>query len=98
MQEAEKSKKAHRFAAGSVQEGFTLRAIGDMSFREIGRRFGKSENWACVTYHRARKNAPRKDGKHPARALTKELSRADFMRSRTAERGKMSIKNECDST
>ncbi len=26
-----------------------------MSFKQIGERFQKTENWACVTYHRARK-------------------------------------------
>lgn len=36
------------------KEVFLLRAMGQLSFRQIGRLFGKSENWACVTYHRAR--------------------------------------------
>ena len=31
-----------------------LRAFADLSFREIGDIFGKSENWARVTYYRAR--------------------------------------------
>ena len=31
------------------------RIFADMSFRQIGQIFGKTENWACVTYHRARK-------------------------------------------
>lgn len=30
-------------------------ASGELSFREIGELFGKTDNWACVTYHRARK-------------------------------------------
>ena len=37
------------------REVFLLRALGDLSFRDIGALFEKSENWACVTYHRARK-------------------------------------------
>jgi RNA polymerase sigma factor (sigma-70 family) len=37
------------------KEVFTLRVFGELSFKQIGRLFGKSENWACVTYHRARK-------------------------------------------
>ena len=37
------------------KEVFTLRVFSELSFREIGNLFGKSENWACVTYHRARK-------------------------------------------
>ena len=30
------------------------RVLGDMSFRQIGALFHRTENWACVTYHRAR--------------------------------------------
>lgn len=26
----------------------------ELSFKQIGHIFGKSENWACVTYHRAK--------------------------------------------
>lgn len=37
------------------KEVFMWRVYADMSFKEIGRIFSKSENWACVTYHRARK-------------------------------------------
>ena len=36
------------------REVFTLRALGQLSFRDIGDLFGKSDNWACVVYHRAR--------------------------------------------
>jgi RNA polymerase sigma factor (sigma-70 family) len=32
----------------------TLRLFGELSFKQIGKLFGKSDNWACVTYHRAR--------------------------------------------
>ena len=31
-----------------------LRVLGDLSFREIGAMSGKSENWARVTFHRAK--------------------------------------------
>ena len=37
------------------KEVFSLRIFSELSFKEIGYLFGKSENWACVTYHRARK-------------------------------------------
>ncbi|NLY39135.1 MAG: sigma-70 family RNA polymerase sigma factor, partial [Firmicutes bacterium] len=37
------------------KEVFTLRVFGELSFKQIANLFGKSENWACVTYHRARK-------------------------------------------
>lgn len=30
------------------------RAFAELSFKQIGQLFGKSDNWACVTYHRAR--------------------------------------------
>lgn len=36
-------------------EVFLLRHYMELPFRDIGNHFGKSENWACVTYHRARK-------------------------------------------
>ena len=36
------------------REVFLWRHYGGLGFREVGQLFGKSENWACVTYHRAR--------------------------------------------
>ena len=36
------------------KEVFSLRVFGQLSFREIGELFGKTENWACVVCHRAR--------------------------------------------
>jgi len=36
------------------KEVFELRVFGELSFRNIGASFGKTENWARVTYHRAR--------------------------------------------
>ncbi|MBE6850344.1 MAG: sigma-70 family RNA polymerase sigma factor [Ruminococcus sp.] len=36
------------------KEIFMLRIFGELSFREIGRIFGKTEHWACVTFHRAK--------------------------------------------
>ena len=36
------------------REVFTLRVLSAKSFAEIGAVFGKSEHWACVTYHRAK--------------------------------------------
>ena len=37
------------------KEVFSLRVFGQLSFEEIGSIFGRTGNWACVTYHRARK-------------------------------------------
>ena len=36
------------------KEVFSLRVFGQLGFREIGELFGKTENWACVTFHRAK--------------------------------------------
>ena len=36
------------------KEVFMLRVFGELSFKQIGAIFKKTENWACVTYHRAR--------------------------------------------
>ncbi len=36
------------------KEVFTLKVFGELSFKQIGELFAKSENWACVTYHRAK--------------------------------------------
>jgi len=42
------------------REVFTLRILGQLSFRDIGDLFGKSENWACVVFHRARTRIKKK--------------------------------------
>ena len=36
------------------KEVFSLRVFGQLSFEDIGYIFGRSVNWACVTYHRAK--------------------------------------------
>lgn len=36
------------------KEVFTLRILGELSFREIGEIFGRKEGWARVTFHRAK--------------------------------------------
>lgn len=36
------------------KEVFSLRVFGQLSFTDIGELFGKTQNWACVTYHRAK--------------------------------------------
>ncbi|MBR0128060.1 MAG: RNA polymerase sigma factor [Firmicutes bacterium] len=36
------------------KEVFSLRSFSDLSFKEIGRMFGKNDSWARVTYHRAK--------------------------------------------
>ncbi len=37
------------------KEVFMWRVFGELTFKQIGKLFHKTENWACVTYHRARK-------------------------------------------
>lgn len=36
------------------KEVFSLRVFGELSFAQIGELFGKTANWACVTFHRAK--------------------------------------------
>ena len=47
------------------KEVFMWRVYAELSFKQIAQIFGKNENWACVTYHRARKIIKeRLEGKH----------------------------------
>jgi RNA polymerase sigma-70 factor, ECF subfamily len=36
------------------KEVFSLRVFGELPFKQIAILFGKTEHWACVTYHRAK--------------------------------------------
>lgn len=36
------------------KEVFMWRVFADLSFKQIGQIFNKTDNWACVTYHRAK--------------------------------------------
>ncbi len=54
---ADEAMRAHHALHGlkePYREVFSLRAMGGLSFQQIGELFGKTANWACVTYHRAR--------------------------------------------
>lgn len=48
------------------KEVFMWRVFADLSYKKIGQIFGKTENWACVTYHRARNMIKERleDGQH----------------------------------
>ena len=46
------------------KEVFQLRVFGELSFAQIGEIFGKTENWARVTYHRARIKIQERMGIH----------------------------------
>lgn len=45
------------------KEVFQLRVFGELSFQKIGTLFKKTENWARVTYHRARLKIQERMGK-----------------------------------
>jgi len=54
---SEESMKTHEIRhnlSEPYKEVFSLRVFGELSFRQIGSLFGKTDNWACVTFHRAR--------------------------------------------
>lgn len=54
---SEESMKIHEIIhnlSEPYKEVFSLRVFGELSFRQIGSLFGKTDNWACVTFHRAR--------------------------------------------
>ncbi|RCW63956.1 RNA polymerase sigma factor [Saliterribacillus persicus] len=53
----EESMKIHEILhnlSEPYKEVFSLRVFGELSFKQIGSLFGKTDNWACVTFHRAR--------------------------------------------
>lgn len=59
-EEARQIREALRELPEQYREVFSWRIFGELSFREIGAIYGKTDNWACVTYHRARKMIQRR--------------------------------------
>jgi RNA polymerase sigma-70 factor (ECF subfamily) len=55
QEEARQIRKILHTLSDPYKEVFLWRALGELSFQEIGGLYGKTDNWACVTYHRARK-------------------------------------------
>lgn len=53
--EVQRIRKILHYIPEPYKEVFMWRVFADMNFKQIGQIFGKTENWACVTYHRARK-------------------------------------------
>ena len=53
-EEAARIRTALHHIAEPYKEVFMWRVFAELSFKQIGQIFGKSENWACVTYHRAK--------------------------------------------
>lgn len=63
--EAVRAQKVLHDIPDPYKEIFMWRVFAELSFKQIGQIFGKSENWACVTYHRARnKIKERLEGDH----------------------------------
>ena len=52
--EAERIRKILHDVPDPYKEVFMWRVFAQLSFKQIGQLFGKTENWACVTYHRAK--------------------------------------------
>lgn len=52
--EAERARRALEQLPETQKTVFLWRVYGELSFREIGKLYDRSENWACVTYYRAR--------------------------------------------
>ena len=53
--EIERMQKVLHDVSEPYKEVFLWRVYAQLSFKQIAGIFGKTENWACVTYHRARK-------------------------------------------
>lgn len=52
--EAQQVQKILHNLPDPYKEVFMWRVFADLSYKQIGQIYGKSDNWACVTYHRAR--------------------------------------------
>lgn len=52
--EADRAVQAVHRLEEPYKEVFLLRVYGEMPFEQIGKLFGKTGNWACVTFHRAK--------------------------------------------
>lgn len=53
-EEAERIRTVLHNISEPYKEVFMWRVFAELSFKQIGQIFGKTENWACVTYHRAK--------------------------------------------
>ncbi len=52
-EETQQAKEALHELPEPYKEVFMWRVFADLSFKQIGEIFNKTDNWACVTYHRA---------------------------------------------
>lgn len=55
QEEVRQIRKVLHIMPNPYKEVFMWRVFGELSFKEIGDLYGKTDNWACVTYYRARK-------------------------------------------
>ena len=55
QEEARLIRKILHDMSDPYKEVFMWRVFGELSFKEIADLYGKTDNWACVTYHRPRK-------------------------------------------
>ncbi len=55
LEEAQIIRKILHDIPDPYKEVFMWRVFGELSFKEIGNLYDKTDNWTCVTYHRARK-------------------------------------------
>ena len=55
QEEARLIRKILHDMSDPYKEVFMWRVFGELSFKEIADLYGKTDNWACVTYPRARK-------------------------------------------
>lgn len=55
QEEVRQIRKVLHTMPNPYKEVFMWRVFGELSFKEIGDLYGKTDNWACVTYYRARK-------------------------------------------
>lgn len=57
VEDEERAFAIHQFLhsmAEPYKEVFSLRVFGELPYEKIGRLFGKSANWARVTFYRAK--------------------------------------------
>lgn len=60
QEEAKQIRKILHELSDPYKEVFMWRVFGELSFKAIGELYSKTDNWACVTYHRARKMIQRR--------------------------------------
>ena len=55
LEGAQQAQKILHEMPDPYKEVFMWRVFGELSFKAIGELYDKTDNWACVTYYRARK-------------------------------------------